>query len=147
MIRRIVFIFLLATVAHAQGATEIQGATIKGIVILNGEGGPGIVNVRITDSAHTGGGPWASVSDGSFTLDYRNRVPGERVRLGVIKEGYVVVNWVQLDLALSKDPDANPLLIIICKEADREEMARRFYQLKVYTIEAFPFSTSKRRWN
>jgi hypothetical protein len=52
------------------------------------------------------------------------------VRLGVIKEGYAVVNWVQLDLALPKDPNAYPLQIIICKEADREEMALRFYQLK-----------------
>ena len=52
------------------------------------------------------------------------------MRLGVIKEGYVVVNWVQLDLTLPKDPNANPLQIIICKEADREEMARRFYQIK-----------------
>jgi tetratricopeptide (TPR) repeat protein len=64
------------------------------------------------------------------TLDYPKRAPGEKVRLGVIKEGYVVVNWVQLDLALPKDPDAYPLQIIICKEVDREDMARRFYQLK-----------------
>src|SRR6516164_6504593 len=136
MIGRIVLILLLAAVAQAQGATEVQGAEIKGTVILNGEGGPGVANVQITDSAHTGG-PWASDSDGGFTLDYPRRAPGEKVRLGVIKEGYVVVNWVQLDLALPKDPDANPLLIIICKEADREEMARRFYQLKgVEAIEA-----------
>src|SRR6516162_9933476 len=128
MVGRIVLI-LLAAIAQAQGATEVQGAIIKGSVILNGEGGPGVANVQITDSAHTGG-PWASDSDGGFTLDYPKRAPGDKVRLGVIKEGYVVVNWVQLDLALPKDPDANPLLIIICKEADREEMARRFYQLK-----------------
>src|SRR6516162_4966370 len=135
MVGRIVLI-LLAAIAQAQGATEVQGAIIKGSVILNGEGGPGVANVQITDSAHTGG-PWASDSDGGFTLDYPKRAPGDKVRLGVIKEGYVVVNWVQLDLALPKDPDANPLLIIICKEADREEMARRFYQLKgVEAIEA-----------
>ena len=136
MVGRIVLILLLAAVAQAQGATEVQGAMIKGTVILNGEGGQGVGNVQITDSAHTGG-PWASDSDGGFTLDYPNRAPGERVRLGVIKEGYVVVNWVQLDLALPKDPNANPLQIIICKGTDREEMARRFYQLKgVEAIEA-----------
>src|SRR6516165_8057165 len=129
MVGRIVLILLLAAVAQAQGATEVHGAMIKGTVILNGEGGQGVGNVQIIDSAHTGG-PWASDSDGGFTLDYPNRAPGEKVRLGVKKEGYVVVNWVQLDLALPKDPNANPLEIIICKEADREEMARRFYQLK-----------------
>src|SRR6516165_253567 len=136
MIGRILLIFVLAAVAQAKGAPEVQGAQIKGTVILNGEGGPGVANVQITDSAHTGG-PWASDSDGGFTLDYPKRAPGEKVRPGVLKEGYVVVNWVQLDLALPKDPDANPLLIIICKETDREEMARRFYQLKgVEAIEA-----------
>ena len=99
MFRRIVLILLLAAVAQARGATETQGALVlvKWSVILNGEGGPGVTNVLITDSAHTGG-PWATGSDGGFTLEYPDRAPGERVRLGVIKEGYVVVNWVQLDL-------------------------------------------------
>src|SRR5271166_6512746 len=123
MVGRILVVFLLAV------AAQLRAATVKGTVILNGEGGQGVANVQITDSAHTGG-PWATGSDGGFTLDYPNRAPGERVRLGVIKEGYVVVNWVQLDLALPKDADSNPLQIIICKETDREEMARRFYQLK-----------------
>jgi len=127
--RLVLAVLLFAAVAQAQAATEVQGAQIKGIVILNGEGGQGLANVQITDSAGTGG-PWASKSNGVFALDYPNRTVGERVRLVVIKEGYVVVNFVQLDLALPKDPNANPLQIIICKEADREEMARRFYQLK-----------------
>jgi len=126
---RIFLILLLAAVAQALGATETERALVKRSVILNGEGGPGVTDVLITDSAHTGG-PWATGTDGGFTLDYPNRAPGERVRLGVSKDGYVVVNWVQLDLALPKDPNAYPLQIIICKEADREEMARRFYQLK-----------------
>jgi predicted hotdog family 3-hydroxylacyl-ACP dehydratase len=130
MFSRIVLMLLLvAVVAQVRGATETERALVKGTVILNGEDGPGVANVQITDSAHTGG-PWATGSDGGFTLDYPTRAPGERVRLGVIKDGYVVVNWVQLDLALPKDPNANPLQIIICKEADREEMAQRFYQLK-----------------
>src|SRR5246500_2258538 len=129
MFSRIVLILLLAAVAQARAATETQGAIVKGKVILNGEGGQGVANVQITDFAQTGG-PWATGSDGGFTLDYPKRAPGEKVRLGVIKEGYVVVNWVQLDLALPKDPNGNPLQIIICKEPDREEMARRFYQLK-----------------
>ena len=118
MFSRIILILLLAAVAQARAATETQGAAVKGTVILNGEGGQGVANVLITDSAHTGG-PWATGSDGGFTLDYPNRAPGERVRLGVTKEGYVVVNWVQLDLALPKDPDAYPLQIIICKQGGR----------------------------
>jgi hypothetical protein len=102
MFSRPVLILLLAAVAQARASTETQGALVKGSVILNGEGGPGVANVQITDSAHTGG-PWATGSDGGFTLDFPNRAPDERVRLGVIKDGYVIVNWVQLDLALPKD--------------------------------------------
>jgi hypothetical protein len=45
------------------------------------------------------------------------------VQLVVNKEGYVVVNELQLDLALPADPDARPLQIILCKEADREDGA------------------------
>jgi hypothetical protein len=94
MVARIILIFLLAAVAQARGANEVQGAQIKGTVILNGEDGPGVAKVRINDSAHTGG-PWTSDSDGGFTLDYPKRAPGEKVRLGVIREGYVVVNWAE----------------------------------------------------
>ena len=85
MFSRIVLILLLAAVAQARGATETQGALVKGSVILNGEGGQAVANVQITDSAHTGG-PWASGSDGGLTLDYPDRAPGEKVRLGVIKD-------------------------------------------------------------
>ena len=52
MIGRILLIFVLAAVAQAKGATEVQGAQIKGTVILDGVGGPGVANVQITDSAH-----------------------------------------------------------------------------------------------
>ena len=49
MSSRIVLILLLTAV------TQAQGTLVKGYVILNGEGGPGVANVQITDSAHTGG--------------------------------------------------------------------------------------------
>jgi hypothetical protein len=123
MVSRIVMALILAVVAEA------RAAIVKGTVILDEVGGRPIANVQIIDSAHTGG-PWSSGSDGGFTLDYPARHVGQRVRLLVNKEGYVVLNDVQLDLALPDDPDANPLQVIICKEADREEMARRFYRLK-----------------
>jgi hypothetical protein len=110
-----------------------RAATIKGTIVLNEVGGQPMANVQIIDSARTGG-PWASGIDGGFTLDYPERHPGQRVQLVVNKEGYVVVNELQLDLALPTDPDARPLQIILCKEADREEMARRFYRLKSFEV-------------
>jgi hypothetical protein len=88
MFSSVVLILFLVAVSQAREATEIERALVKGSVILNGEGGPGVANVQITDSAHTGG-PWATSSDGGFTLDYPNRGPGERVRLGVIKDGLI----------------------------------------------------------
>jgi len=127
MFSRILGVPLLAVVAQG------RAATIKGTIVLNEVGGQPIANVQIIDSARTGG-PWASGSDGGFTLDYPERHPGQRGQLVVNKEGYVVVNDLQLDLALPADPDARPLQIILCKEADREEMARRFYRLKSFEV-------------
>jgi hypothetical protein len=37
-----------------------------------------------------------------------------------------------LQLALPADADAVPLTVILAKEQDREEMARRFYRLKSF---------------
>ena len=54
MFSRIILILLLAAVAQARGATEAERALVKGSVILNREGGQGVANVQITDSAHTG---------------------------------------------------------------------------------------------
>jgi hypothetical protein len=99
---RVLVVLFFAVVAQA------RAATVKGTIILNEVGGPPGANVQIIGSAHTGG-PWASGSDGAFTLGYPKRQPGQRVRIVVNKEGYVVVNDVQLELALPADPDANPL--------------------------------------
>ena len=42
----------------------------------------------------------------------------------------MIVNDIQLELTLPADPDARPAIFLLCKEGDREEMARRFYRLK-----------------
>ena len=116
MFSRILGVALLGVVAQS------RAATIKGTIVLDEVGGQPMANVQIVDSARSGG-PWASGSDGGFTLDYPERHPGQRVQLLVNKEGYVVVNELQLDLAIPADPDARPLQIILCKEADREDGA------------------------
>jgi hypothetical protein len=66
-----------------------------------------MANVQIIDSARTGG-PWASESDGGFTLDYPERQPGQRVQLVVNKEGYVVVNDLQLELTAKSTTFLSP---------------------------------------
>jgi hypothetical protein len=72
MFSRIILILLLAVVAQARGATETERALVIGSVILNGECGPEVANVQITDYAHTDA-PWATGGDGGFTLDYPHR--------------------------------------------------------------------------
>ena len=63
MFSRILLTSLLAVVAQA------RAAAIKGTIVLNAVGGQPMANVQVVDSARTGG-PWASGSDGAFTLDY-----------------------------------------------------------------------------
>ena len=66
-------------------------------------------------------------------LEFPHRRIGDTVRIIVKEEGYVVVNDVQLETVLPATPklatDYYP-----CKEADREEMARRFYRLKSFDV-------------
>jgi hypothetical protein len=40
------------------------------------------------------------------------------------------VNYFQLRVVLPKNADAEPLILLLCKEEEREEWARRFYRLK-----------------
>jgi hypothetical protein len=81
---------------------------------LNEVGGQPVAKVQIIDSARTDG-PWASGSDGGVTLDYPDRHPGQRVQLVVNREGYVVINELQLNLALPADSDARPLQLFSAK--------------------------------
>ena len=54
----------------------------------------------------------------------------QRATVRMNKEGYVIVNDVQLELVLPARGEDKLLTIILCKGDDREEMARRFYRLK-----------------
>jgi tetratricopeptide (TPR) repeat protein len=76
------------------------------------------------------GNPNSTGADGKFSFTFPNKNPGDTVRLIVHKEGYVIVNDIQLELTLPADPDARPAIFLLCKEGDREEMARRFYRPK-----------------
>jgi hypothetical protein len=103
---------------------------LKGVILANELSGPPIEDVEVdatSGTLHT-----ESDSAGKFTLDFPQRRAGDTVRIIVKKKGYVVVNDVQLQLALPADADAVPLTVILAKEQDREEMARRFYRLKSF---------------
>jgi hypothetical protein len=118
------------TVLLLLAASPVHSAMLRGIILLNDiiKGTPA-PNVQIIVLA---GGSNQTVSDtnGRFTLSFPGKQPGEMVELRVTKPGYVVVNDVQLRLPLPRDPDAEPLKLLLCKEGNREEVARRFYRLK-----------------
>ena len=108
-------------------AVSSAAAVLKGVVVENEVSGPPAPGVQITS---TGANPTKTGDDGQFTLAFPQMKPGDPVRLAAAKAGYVVVNDVQLEQALPANPDAKPLLILICRQASREEMARRYYRLR-----------------
>ena len=110
----------IGTAAHA-------AATLRGLVLANQLGGMPVVNVQI---AAQGANPTQSKSLGEFLLEFPDRQPGDLVRLIVAHPGWVVVNDVQLQRALPRNPKEQPLEIIVCKEGEREQWAMQFYRLK-----------------
>ena len=112
---------------------------LRGVVLLNELGGPPMGNIEVSAVV---GNTNNTDANGKFTFAFPNRKPGDTVRLIVRKEGYVVVNDIQLELTLPADPDERPAIILLCKEGDREEMARRFYKLK--SVEAIDETYKKK---
>lgn len=119
MLSRLSIIFLLAL-----ADLPVEAATLKGVILANELSGPSMENIEI--DAASGTNHTVSDSSGKFTLEFPQRRAGEPVRVTVKKDGYEVVNDVQLEATLTVDPDAKPLIILLCKEGDREEMARRW---------------------
>ncbi len=107
--------------------SPLAAATVKGVILKNEMGGPGIEKVEV--SAIEGCNPALSHSDGKFVLNFPNKQPGEKVQLIVRRLGMVVVNYHELRLTLPKDASADPLILLLCREDERQEMARRHYRL------------------
>src|SRR5438552_341952 len=120
--------------------SKIQAAVLRGVVLSNERGGPPMGNIEVSALV---GNTNNTDANGKFTFSFPNKKPGDTVRLIVRKEGYVVVNEIQLEWILPADPDERPLIILLCKEGDREEMARRFYKLK--NLEAIDETYKKKR--
>jgi tetratricopeptide (TPR) repeat protein len=118
----------------------LDAATLKGVILANELSGSPMENVGV--NAVSGTNLTTSDLFGKFTLEFPQRHIGDTVHIIVKKEGYVVVNDVQLETVLTADADAAPLTVILAKEGDREQMARRFYWLK--SFEAIKESYQKR---
>jgi tetratricopeptide (TPR) repeat protein len=109
--------------------SRLNASELKGIVRLNELNGSPVSSVQITAlQPHT---PAVTHSNGTFTLIFPNKRPGDKVDVLVTKSGYKVVNWVQLGLNLPKDSDSEILSILLSKPGDVDRMALIFYRLKV----------------
>ncbi len=121
---------LFGTLALLLAGLPAQAASIKGVVLANELSGPPLENVGVDAAAGTS----HTETDlaGKFSLEFPRRQPGDWVRLLASKPGYEVVNEVELEATLPADAEAKPLIVLLCKEGNREEMARRFYRLKSF---------------
>jgi hypothetical protein len=122
MLKRFLIIFLLLL-----AELPANSATLKGIILTNELSGQPMSKVWVVAD---GANPTKSEDFGRFTLKFPQKNPGDPVELIVKQEGYVVVNDVQLQLMLPANAEDKILTIILCKEENREEMARRFYRLE-----------------
>jgi hypothetical protein len=122
--RAFIILAMVVVVSKVQAA-----ATLRGLVLSNELSGPPMGNVEVsTDEAN----PNNTGADGKFSFTFPDRNPGDKVRLTFRKEGYVVVNDIQLNVTLPANPKEERAIFLLCKQGDREEMARRFYRLKSF---------------
>ena len=105
----------------------LHASNLKGIVVADQEGGPGVARVKVSAN---GANITETGEDGGFSLQFPNKQPGDMVHVVITQPGYVVVNWIQLKYILAKDPDAELLEVVICKESEREEWARKYFRMK-----------------
>jgi len=124
MYARAFIIFAMVVVASKVEAA----ATLRGLVLENEKGGPPMASVEVSAEDAN---PNNTGADGKFRFSFPERNPGDTVRLSFRKEGYVVVNDIQLDVTLPANPKEKLALFLLCKKGDREEMASRFYGLKL----------------
>jgi tetratricopeptide (TPR) repeat protein len=119
---------LLITVLMVLAGLPVDAATLKGVLIAKEMGGSGMDNVPVSvDEA--GANSTVSKDGGQFVFEFPEKKAGEVVHVRINKEGYVVVNDVQLEVTLPINPGAKPLTVILCPEDEREKWAGLLYRV------------------
>jgi hypothetical protein len=119
---------LLITVLMVLAGLPVDAATLKGVLIAKEMGGSGMDNVPVrVDEA--GANSTVSKDGGQFVFEFPEKKAGEVVHVRINKEGYVVVNDVQLEVTLPINPGAKPLTVILCPEDEREKWAVLLYRV------------------
>ncbi|WP_176753897.1 tetratricopeptide repeat protein [Nitrosomonas mobilis] len=117
----------MALVVFLHASSAWAAATLMGVVRENQLGGDLVRNVSVSA---LGANPVVTGADGQFVLHFPQRKPGENVSIGVSRNGWVVVNDIQLNRALPANASQSPLEILIAKAAERETWALQFYRLQ-----------------
>lgn len=128
-------------------------ASIQGFVYADASLGSPIANVSISADGQN----QLSHSNGSFTLHFPQRKPGDTVRLVAQRSGLEVVNRYALEHTLSANPAERTVEIVMATAAQRDAMAVRFfglkgsttveqqYQTKLATLEGHNAATAQER--
>lgn len=120
-------VWLLALVVFLHASSAWAAATLMGVVRENQLGGDLVKNVSVSA---LGANPVVTGADGQFVLHFPQRKPGEDVSIDVSRNGWVVVNDIQLKRALPANAAQSPLEILIARAAERETWALQFYRLQ-----------------
>lgn len=71
----------------------------------------------------------ATDAGGAFTLLLPDKHSGDSVTLKIHSEGHEVVNDLQLEQTLAQEAEGGPVVLLLCKAGNREEMVRRLVLL------------------
>jgi tetratricopeptide (TPR) repeat protein len=102
-------------------------ALLKGEIRANEMGGSLVPNLRIRAN---GANPSASDTAGQFVLEFPQLQPGDTTKVSIIRDGWAVVNDVELERELPANPERRILTILISRASERQQWALQYYRLR-----------------
>src|SRR4051794_20243660 len=109
-------------------------AVMRGKLVRDRPDGDPIAGVSV--AAPGIANPTLSRDDGSFSLEFPYRQPGDRVRIEPTYAGFEVVNWPQLNVVLAGDYQGSNVLIVIFARAGAERHIGRMHLASHHREEA-----------
>lgn len=120
-----VHIALLAISFLFLGLTQASAATISGRLIKDSEDGAGVAQVEINAQ---GARSTRSTADGSFTLHFPDKKPGDEVHFNINQAGWRALHPSMLHRTLTIP--TVPATIILCKLEECDAKAKAYFRLK-----------------
>lgn len=105
----------------------LAASTLRGEVRVNESSGALAPNVRVRAD---GANPTATDGDGQFLLTFPALQPGDSVKLEIVRDGWAVVNDIELDRQLPSARSEKKAIVVISKSTDRQRWALTYYRLR-----------------